>query len=205
MLVGVNLLREGLDLPEVSLVAMLDADKEGFLRSRSSLIQNIGRAARNLNGRVILYADRTTDAMRQTIEETDRRRARQVAYNQQHNAVPVSIHKPVSEGIEGILRERKLEEELTGISGEDTLDKVEQIKQLEAEMELVADELRFEEAAQLRDRILELKGERVTRGIGGLRLKRGARNRRAAPDKSMRGAAEAAAPYGKRKWKGKGG
>src|SRR4029077_8305668 len=101
VLVGVNLLREGLDLPEVSLVAMLDADKEGFLRSRSSLIQNIGRAARNLNGRVILYADRVTEAMRQTLEETDRRRARQVAHNTTHNITPVSIHKPVSEGIEG--------------------------------------------------------------------------------------------------------
>ena len=202
VLVGVNLLREGLDLPEVSLVAMLDADKEGFLRSRSSLIQNIGRAARNLNGRVILYADRTTDAMRQMLDETGRRRARQLAYNLQHNAVPVSIHKPVTDGIEAILRERRREEELTGIPCE-TLDQAAQLKQLEEEMEHMADELRFEEAAQLRDRILELKGEYVTRGIGGMRVKRGGRNKRAAPERSMRGAAEAAAPYGKKKWKGK--
>src|SRR4029077_13246951 len=90
VLVGVNLLREGLDLPEVSLVAMLDADKEGFLRSRSSLIQNIGRAARNLNGRVILYADRTTEAMRQTMEETERRRKKQLEFNAANNITPVS-------------------------------------------------------------------------------------------------------------------
>jgi excinuclease ABC subunit B len=199
VLVGVNLLREGLDLPEVSLVAMLDADKEGFLRSRSSLIQNIGRAARNLNGRVILYADRVTEAMRQTLEETDRRRTIQLAYNAKNNVTPVSIHKPVSDGIEMILRERKLEEEITGISGE-RLDQAAQIQQLENEMELMAEELRFEEAARLRDRILELKGEKVTRGIGGLRVKRG---KRAAPMKSMRGAAEAAAPYGKKKWRAK--
>jgi excinuclease ABC subunit B len=199
VLVGVNLLREGLDLPEVSLVAMLDADKEGFLRSRSSLIQNIGRAARNLNGRVILYADRTTEAMRQTMDETERRRKKQLDFNAANNITPVSIHKPVTEGIEAILRERQLEEEITGI-GESKLEKAEQIKLLEEEMEHMADELRFEEAARLRDRILELKGEKVDRGIGGLRVKRG---KRAAPARSMRGAAEAAAPYGKRKWRGR--
>jgi len=197
VLVGVNLLREGLDLPEVSLVAMLDADKEGFLRSRSSLIQNIGRAARNLNGRVILYADRMTDAMKQTIEETERRRAKQLAWNAANNVTPVSIRKAITEGIEAIVKQRQLEEQITGIDG-NTLDIAEQIKTMEEEMERMADELRFEEAAQLRDRILELKGEaKPQRGIGGLRKKRG---RRAAPGKAERGlAAEPRAAYGRRK------
>jgi excinuclease ABC subunit B len=194
VLVGVNLLREGLDLPEVSLVAMLDADKEGFLRSKNSLIQNIGRAARNLNGRVILYADRVTDAMRETIEETERRRNKQMAHNAEHNITPVSIRKAVTDGIETIVGERELEEEITGIP-EDTLEKAERIKVLEEEMERLADELRFEEAAQLRDKILELKGEKpAERGIGGLRKKR----RRGAPDKALRGQ-EAPPPYGWRR------
>jgi excinuclease ABC subunit B len=194
VLVGVNLLREGLDLPEVSLVAMLDADKEGFLRSKSSLIQNIGRAARNLNGRVILYADRMTEAMSETIKETDRRRNLQTAHNKRHNITPVSIRKAITEGIEGIIRQRKMEAEITGLPG-DTLDKTEQIRLLEEEMERMADELRFEEAAQLRDKALELKGGKVVeRGIGGLRKKRG---KRGAPGKAMRGA-EAPAPYGRK-------
>jgi len=197
VLVGVNLLREGLDLPEVSLVAMLDADKEGFLRSKNSLIQNIGRAARNLNGRVILYADRITDAMRETIEETDRRRTIQVQYNAANNVTPISIRKPITEGIEGIIRQRQIEEEITGIDGQ-TLDKVEQIKALEEEMEKFAEELRFEEAADLRDKILELKGEPKGQGIGGLRRK--PRGKRGAPAKADRGM-EAPAPYGKRRLK----
>jgi excinuclease ABC subunit B len=189
VLVGVNLLREGLDLPEVSLVMMLDADKEGFLRSKSSLIQNIGRAARNLNGRVILYADRITPAISETILECDRRRAIQLAYNAEHNLVPHSIEKTIGEGIEAILSQRgssELEHEITGI-GADTLERAERIKALEEEMEHLAEELRFEEAAGLRDRILELKGgEKAERGIGGLRKKRG---KRSAPAKSLRGAA----------------
>jgi len=199
VLVGVNLLREGLDLPEVSLVAMLDADKEGFLRSRSSLIQNIGRAARNLNGRVIFYADRVTDAMRQTIEETDRRRTKQVEYNTKHGITPVSIRKAIGEGIEGIIKMRRIEEQASGIDGV-TLDKVAQIKLMEEEMGRAADELRFEEAAHLRDELLKVKGEIVPdRGIGGLRRKKG-RGSRGAPDKADRGM-EAPAPYGKKKWK----
>ncbi|HYG74885.1 MAG TPA: excinuclease ABC subunit UvrB [Planctomycetota bacterium] len=199
VLVGVNLLREGLDLPEVSLVAMLDADKEGFLRSRSSLIQNIGRAARNLNGRVILYADRVTDAMRETMEETERRRTLQVAYNTKHGITPISIRKAIGEGIEAIIKQRQIEEQASGI-GAMTLDKAEQIKLMEEEMERAADELRFEEAAHLRDKILELKGEKVPdRGIGGLRKKK-SRGPRGAPAKADRGM-EAPAPYGKRKWR----
>ena len=208
VLVGVNLLREGLDLPEVSLVMMLDADKEGFLRSKSSLIQNIGRAARNSAGQVILYADRMTQAMSETIAECERRRTIQLAHNASHNIVPTSIMKDITDGIEVVIAQRKsreLEESITGI-GADTLDLAEKIKALEEDMERFADELRFEEAAALRDRILELKGgKKVERGIGGLRKKR---NKRSAPSKSMRGesaplfdlpdlaAAEDPAPYG---------
>ena len=199
VLVGVNLLREGLDLPEVSLVAMLDADKEGFLRSRSSLIQNIGRAARNLNGRVFLFADSRTEAMRQTIEETGRRRKKQLEFNAAHNITPVSIHKAITEGIEAIVRQRELEEEVTGIGG-DKLATVEEIKLLEEEMEQLAEGLRFEEAADLRDRILQLKGEALPqRGIGGLRRKK--RSPRGVPAKAERGM-EAPAPYGRRRDRG---
>ena len=195
VLVGVNLLREGLDLPEVSLVAMLDADKEGFLRSKSALIQNIGRAARNLNGRVILFADTVTDAMRDTIAETGRRRTKQLAYNTEHAITPVSIRKAITEGIEAIVKQRRLEEEITGIS-EQTLAGAEELKALEEEMERLAEELRFEEAAELRDRILQLKGEALPqRGIGGLRRKK--RSPRGVPAKAERGM-EAPAPYGRR-------
>ena len=95
VLVGINLLREGLDLPEVSLVAILDADKEGFLRSDTALIQTIGRAARNVNGRVIMYADRMTDSMKRAIDETNRRRAKQVKFNEENGIVPISIHKEI--------------------------------------------------------------------------------------------------------------
>ena len=197
VLVGVNLLREGLDLPEVSLVAILDADKEGFLRSQSSLIQMIGRAARNLNGRVILYADTVTEAMRKTIEETDRRRQKQVAYNQAHNITPVSVRKAIGEGIEAIVKMRQAEQSATGIDG-DQIDSAETIKALEEEMERMAEELRFEEAAALRDKILKLQGKNVPdRGIGGLRKKRG---RSAPPAKADRGM-EAPAPYGRKRFK----
>jgi excinuclease ABC subunit B len=206
VLVGVNLLREGLDLPEVSRVLMLDADKEGFLRSKSSLIQNIGRAARNVGGRVVLYADKVTAAMRDTLAECDRRRAKQLAYNAAHNITPTTIRREITDGIEAILAqrdERSLEEAITGIDAQ-TLDKVERIKTLEAEMEALADELRFEEAGALRDQILELKGgAKAARGLGGLRKKRG---KRAAPAKPLRLtpapgllAAEEPAPYGRRK------
>src|SRR5262249_60891189 len=103
VLIGINLLREGLDLPEVSLVAILDADKEGFLRSSGSLIQTIGRCARNLNGRAILYADNMTDSMKRAMDETDRRRAIQQAYNQQHGITPESIIRPLSMSLAGVV------------------------------------------------------------------------------------------------------
>ena len=207
VLVGVNLLREGLDLPEVSLVMMLDADKEGFLRSRSSLIQTIGRAARNAAGQVILYADRTTQAMQETLDECARRRTIQLAYNHKHGIVPASIVKPVSAGIEDLIRQRdarELEHDITGIDA-NKLDQAERINALEIDMEHCADELRFEEAAQLRDKILELKGgAKPQRGIGGLRRKPG---KRSGPPKAARAfgapmpglmAAEDPPKYGKR-------
>lgn len=207
VLVGVNLLREGLDLPEVSLVMMLDADKEGFLRSKSSLIQNIGRAARNVGGEVVLYADRITDAMRDTIAECERRRTIQLAFNQKHGITPQTIVRAISDGIETIISQRdadELEHDITGIPI-DKLALAEQIQTLEIEMEHLAEELRFEEAAQLRDKILELKGvAKPERGIGGLRKKRG---KRAGPPKAQRGqfaplpglmAAEDPPPYGRK-------
>ncbi len=158
VLVGVNLLREGLDLPEVSLVAVLDADKEGFLRSQTSLIQTIGRAARNVNGNIILFADEITPAMHDTIRECERRREKQLEYNRRHNITPQTIRKAIKVGIEEVLRQREAEEKATGLSRE-TIDRAEELAELEAEMHRLAGELRFEEAAMLRDRILELRGK----------------------------------------------
>jgi len=156
VLVGVNLLREGLDLPEVSLVAILDADKEGFLRSRTALIQTIGRTARNVNGRVILYADRTTEAMRETIEETDRRRERQLAYNAEHGITPETIRKAITDGIAEIVKARQVEEEAVGAG----YDRAELVRELEGQMYAAADGLRFEEAARIRDKIMEIQGKK---------------------------------------------
>src|ERR687888_1267592 len=163
VLVGVNLLREGLDLPEVSLVAILDADKEGFLRGETSLIQTIGRAARNVRGKVIMYADKETQAMRNAIEETNRRRSIQMAYNERHGITPATIQKGISDitdflAIEskvpkGKGRRRRDEQQMT--PGEISKTMVE----LEEEMLLAADELRFEYAAKLRDEIKELRRE----------------------------------------------
>jgi excinuclease ABC subunit B len=175
VLVGVNLLREGLDLPEVTLVAILDADKEGFLRGTTSLIQTIGRAARNVNGRVIMYADNETEAMRTAIGETDRRRAIQVAFNEEHGIVPASIQKGVSDIVEllGLTDEpapsrkaRRGEVDALADVGGDELERM--IIEREQEMFAAAEDLRFELAARLRDEIGDLRREQLERaGAGG--------------------------------------
>jgi excinuclease ABC subunit B len=164
VLVGVNLLREGLDLPEVTLVAIIDADKEGFLRGETSLIQTIGRAARNVKGRVLMYADKESTAMRAAISETDRRRAIQVAYNEEHGITPESIRKGVSDITDFLSLESKVPQgrgrrkrpETEGMSPAE-LEKT--MVELEEEMLLAADELRFEYAAKLRDEIKGLRRE----------------------------------------------
>ena len=156
VLVGVNLLREGLDLPEVSLVCIVDADKAGFLRSETSMIQQMGRAARNVNAMVILYADSVTPAMRKAIEETERRRARQVAYNTEHNITPETIRKAIRQGLEHELRAQKTAREAIGMP-EDIYDREQLIAHLEAEMLAAAESLEFEKAAALRDRIKQVK------------------------------------------------
>ena len=158
MLVGVNLLREGLDLPEVSLVAILDADKEGFLRSETSLIQMIGRTARNVNAEVKLYADRVTPSMQRAMDETERRRAIQQAHNEAHGITPETIRKEIRSGLEQLVGAHRVAAEAVRMSEED-LDRGELIANLEEEMLAAAEALEFEQAARLRDRIAELKGE----------------------------------------------
>jgi excinuclease ABC subunit B len=165
VLVGVNLLREGLDLPEVSMVAILDADKEGFLRGKTALVQTIGRAARNVNGKVVMYADKMTEAIRGALDETDRRRAKQLAYNEEHGITPLTIVKGVSDIAEFLSleqptvpgrRRRGARPEVQGMSRED-LERL--VVELEEEMFAAAEELRFEYAAKLRDEIKELRRE----------------------------------------------
>ncbi|MBQ6078543.1 MAG: excinuclease ABC subunit UvrB [Clostridia bacterium] len=154
-LVGINLLREGLDLPEVGLVAILDADKEGFLRSETSLIQTIGRAARNAEGRVILYADSITPSMRRAMDETERRRKKQLAYNREHGITPKSIQKKIYDTLVISRREEEQPEHLT------EWQKKERIAILTEQMQQAARELEFETAAKIRDQILALKGEKA--------------------------------------------
>jgi len=160
VVVGINLLREGLDLPEVSLVSILDADKEGFLRSERSLIQTIGRAARNAEGRVIMYGDRITDSMERAISETERRRAIQLAYNEQHGITPQTIIKKVRDLIEATKAVETKNSFLTGAEDLSKLSKKDRasvIERLEFEMKEAAKSLQFERAAELRDALLELK------------------------------------------------
>src|SRR6266403_1756537 len=169
VLIGINLLREGLDLPEVSLVAILDADKEGFLRSTTSLIQTIGRCARHIEGRAILYADRRTDSMNQAIDETNRRRAKQVTYNKENNITPMSIIKSVDMELARIVEadyvtvpvdDASLDAATANIKNEQQL--AEMLQQLETQMREAAKKFEFEKAAQLRDRIRSLKQKDMT-------------------------------------------
>ena len=159
VLVGINLLREGLDIPEVSLVAILDADKEGFLRSETSLIQTIGRAARNSEGKVIMYADKITRSMESAIAETKRRREIQMLYNEEHNITPTTIKKKVRDAIEATVVAD--EETIYGIKETDNVEEIkENIAALQAEMMEAAQNLQFERAAELRDKIKQLE-ERI--------------------------------------------
>jgi excinuclease ABC subunit B len=184
-LVGVNLLREGLDLPEVSMVAILDADKEGFLRSETSLMQTIGRAARNVNAKVILYADHVTESMQKAIEETARRRALQEAYNAQHGITPETIRKSIKAGIEAEAAAHAQANAAVGRTDETAYITEEYIAELEAEMLAAADALEFERAAALRDRIEQMRGaigkavEEVER-VGSSKPHRGRRRKGAA-------------------------
>jgi excinuclease ABC subunit B len=161
VVVGINLLREGLDLPEVSLVAILDADKEGFLRSETALIQTIGRAARHVDGRVIMYADKMTDSMRRAIDETNRRRAKQVAYNQEHGIEPVSIHKAVRDLTDQMalraVAEPQGEYRVRGAAGLPKNEMQKVIGEMEKQMKEAAKNLEFEKAAVIRDQIYELR------------------------------------------------
>ncbi len=158
VLVGINLLREGLDIPEVSLVAVLDADKEGFLRSETSLIQTVGRAARNSHGKVIMYADTVTGSMERAIVETERRRSLQIAYNEEHGIIPETIIKEVRDVLE-ITSKNKIEEK-SGKKKLSAKERTELIEKLTVEMKNAAKMLEFEHAAYLRDKIKELKGDK---------------------------------------------
>ena len=177
VLVGVNLLREGLDLPEVSLIAILDADKEGFLRGKTALLQTIGRAARNINGKVLMYADKLTEAIEGALEETNRRRETQLAYNIEHGIVPASIVKSVSDIGQLLVldsptvpgRRRRGKQEVEGMSREE-LEKL--VITLEEEMLVAAEELRFEYAAKLRDELKELRRELGAIDVADVRAER---------------------------------
>ncbi len=170
VLVGINLLREGLDIPEVSLVAILDADKEGFLRSERSLIQTIGRAARHLNGKAILYADRITDSMKKAIDETERRRSVQLAYNTEHGIVPRGVQKRIKDMIEGIYDPDAAREELKAAQEETQYESLSEkqltsaVKKLEKDMLEAARNLEFEKAARLRDELKTLKARLFVSG-----------------------------------------
>jgi excinuclease ABC subunit B len=159
VLVGINLLREGLDLPEVSLVAVLHADKEGYLRSATSLIQTAGRAARNVRGQVILYADRVTDSMRTALGETDRRRSRQAAYNQEHGITPESIRSSIRDVLRSVEERDYYTVEVAEAAGAppSAEARAEEVRKLEAEMKEAARRLDFERAAELRDRVKRLR------------------------------------------------
>jgi excinuclease ABC subunit B len=188
-LVGVNLLREGLDLPEVSLVAILDADKEGFLRSETSLMQTIGRAARNVNAKVVLYADRVTDSMQRAIDETERRRTLQEAYNAEHGITPETIRKAIHRGIIAEAEAHAQANAAVGRTDDAQYITEEFLAELEAEMLEAAKSLEFERAAVLRDRI-----ERMRNSLG----KPVDSVREAPPGQSRRGRSRGRVPRPKR-------
>jgi excinuclease ABC subunit B len=170
VLVGVNLLREGLDLPEVSLVCILDADKEGFLRSPTSLIQLMGRAARNVNALVVMYADKITPAMQAAIDETERRRAKQLAYNAEHGITPTTIQKAIRDGFETELKARRTARQAVK-ENEQEFEVGELVREMEAEMFQAAEAMDFEKAAKLRDAVKKLKA-RITEPGGSGKVKR---------------------------------
>ncbi len=164
VLVGVNLLREGLDLPEVSLVAILDADKEGFLRSKTSLIQTIGRAARNVRGRVILYADSVTGSMKSAIDETNRRRKKQMAHNKKHHITPATIERKIKSAFSFERKMNENENKFEVVKFKNEKDVKAHIAFLEKEMKRTAKNLQFEKAVLIRDEIIYLK--KSSRGMG---------------------------------------
>ncbi|NNE01299.1 MAG: excinuclease ABC subunit UvrB [Pirellulaceae bacterium] len=174
-LVGVNLLREGLDLPEVSLVAILDADKEGFLRSETSLVQTIGRAARNSNSKVILYADKVTDSMKLAMDETERRRAVQQEYNEKHGITPETVRKKIRAGIETDAAKRRAAEAQAKSDSDGVYITLEYVEALEQEMLAAAENLEFERAASLRDRALQLK-DNIGRPLSEIELDKPSHN-----------------------------
>ncbi|MGB0595653.1 MAG: excinuclease ABC subunit UvrB [Rubripirellula sp.] len=184
-LVGVNLLREGLDLPEVSLVAILDADKEGFLRSETSLIQTIGRAARNANSKVILYGDKVTDSMKLAIDETERRRAIQQKYNSEHGITPETIRKKIRAGIEADASRHRANTAAAKDEGEVTYITIEYVDSLEQEMLAAAEALEFERAASLRDRVLQLK-ENIGKPLSEVEFERTSKSSAAGRHKKRR-------------------
>src|SRR5205823_4507183 len=181
ILVGINLLREGLDLPEVSLVCILDADKEGFLRSQTSLIQTAGRAARHINGEVVLFADIVTDSMQALISISEYRRTKQMEYNEKHGITPQTVRRAVRESLHTILRGREIASSVINEAG-GNFDLTELLRELEDEMQRASANLEFERAALLRDQIMEVKSGtgltkiepkrrpvKYTRNNGGLR------------------------------------
>jgi excinuclease ABC subunit B len=209
--VGINLLREGLDLPEVSLVAIFDADKEGFLRSPRSLIQTIGRAARNVNGRVIMYADNVTPAMKNAMEETNRRRAVQGAYNEKHGIVPQTVVRavmninPASGTIDYFNVPKLPKGERAAATGDGGTDVQERLAAMRLEMFAAAENLEFEKAARLRDELKKLEAlagvDATAVGDGGAFDPYGSSSKRKAGGMRGRGTAKAAAPKNGRRYK----
>ena len=171
VLIGINLLREGLDIPECSLVAILDADKEGYLRSRTSLVQTIGRAARNVEGRVLLYADKMTDSLQYAIDETNRRRAKQEAYNEEHGITPQTVSTKINDILDSVYDRGDHVDVDLGVGGEGAGNMVGKsirdiISELDTKMQNAAANLEFEEAARIRDEIRRLEASELEIGSG---------------------------------------